>query len=134
VLSLAGLWLLGLMTPYLLLGRRLLWRRLAWQATLTAAGLTALGIWSAIYMPRAIASSASAYGTIGVAFALLTWLWGLGIVLVAAAVYGSAPLRWPPALNERLARDHEPLGGSPARGEDGSPARSATSDHGPAPG
>ena len=77
------------MTPYLLLGRRLPWRRLVLQAALTALGLTALGIWSAIYMPAAIESSASAYGAIGVAFAMLTWLWGLGIVLVAAAVYGS---------------------------------------------
>lgn len=89
VLSLAGVFTLGLLTPYLLLGRRLPWRRLAIQAALTAAGLTVLGIWSVLYMPAAIESSASAYGLIGVAFALLTWLWGLGLVLVAAAVYGS---------------------------------------------
>jgi membrane protein len=93
VLSLAGAFALGLVTPYLLLGRRLPWRRLVTQALLTAAGLTALGIWSAIYMPRAIESSASAYGGIGVAFALLTWLWGVGIVLVAAAIYGSPQVR-----------------------------------------
>ena len=89
VLSLAGVFTLGLLTPYLLLGRRLPWRRLAIQAALTAAGVTALGVWSVIYMPAAIESSASAYGVIGVAFALLTWLWGFGLVLVAAAVYGS---------------------------------------------
>ena len=94
LLSLAGAFALGLFTPYLLLGRRLRWRRLVLQGTLTAAGLAALGIWSAIYMPRAIGSSASAYGSIGVAFAMLTWLWGLGIVLVAAAVYGSPQMRW----------------------------------------
>jgi membrane protein len=95
VLSLAGAFLVGLMTPYLLLGRRLPWRRLMLQAALTAGGIVALGIWSAIYMPRAIGSSASAYGSIGVAFAMLTWLWGLGIVLVASAVYGSPQMRWP---------------------------------------
>jgi membrane protein len=94
VLSLAGVFLVGLLTPHLLLGRRLHWRRLVLQAALTAAGILALGIWSAIYMPRAIGSSASAYGSIGVAFALLTWLWGLGIVLVASAVYGSPQMRW----------------------------------------
>jgi membrane protein len=94
VLSLAGAFLLGLLTPYLLLGRRLHWRRLVLQGALTAAGIAALGIWSAIYMPRAIDSAAAAYGSIGVAFSMLTWLWGLGIVLVVAAVYGSPQMRW----------------------------------------
>ena len=45
-------------------------------------------------MPRAIESSAAAYGSIGVAFAMLTWLWRLGIMLVVAAVYGSPQMRW----------------------------------------
>jgi membrane protein len=94
VLSLAGTFVLGLLTPYLLLGRRLPWRRLLPQAGLTAGGMTALGVWSAIYMPRAIESSAAAYGAIGIAFALLTWLWGLGIVLVGAAIYGSPAMQW----------------------------------------
>jgi membrane protein len=94
ILSLAGLFVVGLLTPYLLLGRRLHWRRLVLQGALTAVGMTALGIWSAIYMPRAIESSATAYGSIGVAFSLLTWLWGLGIVLVVSAVYGSPQMQW----------------------------------------
>jgi membrane protein len=94
LLSLAGAFAVGLFTPYLLLGRRLRWRRLVLQAALTAGGLAGLGIWSAVYMPRAIESSASAYGSIGVAFAMLTWLWGLGMVLVAAAVYGSPQMQW----------------------------------------
>ena len=93
-LSLAGAFALGLLTPYILLGRRVPWRRLVPQAGLTAGGMLALGIWSAVYMPRAIESSAAAYGAIGIAFAMLTWLWGLGIVLVAAAIYGSPQMRW----------------------------------------
>jgi membrane protein len=109
VLSLAGAFLVGLLTPYLLLGRRLHWRRLVLQGALTAAGLAALGIWSAIYMPRAIEASASAYGSIGVAFAMLTWLWGVGIVLVVAAVYGSPQMRWrraeSPATGEGIVSD-----------------------------
>jgi membrane protein len=104
IASIGGAFLIGLLTPYVLLGRRLPWRRLVFQAGLTAAGLTALGTWSAIYMPTAIESSASAYGAIGIAFALLTWLWGLGIVLVGAAIYGSPQMQWKPS-------------GSPAAGE-----------------
>jgi membrane protein len=94
ILSLAGAFAIGLVTPYLLLGRRIPWRRLLLQAAFTALGLTALGVWTAIYMPRAIGSSAASYGAIGVAFAMLTWLWGVGIVLVCAAVYGSPHMQW----------------------------------------
>ena len=94
--TLGGAFVLGLLTPYLLLGRRVPWRRLTLQAGLTAGGITALAIWSAIYVPRAIGSSAAAYGAIGIAFVLLTWLWGLGIVLVAAAIYGSPQMKWRP--------------------------------------
>jgi membrane protein len=94
VLSLAGAFVVGLVTPYLLLGRRKEWRSLVLQAALTAFGLTALGVWTAIYMPHAIGSSAASYGAIGVAFAMLTWLWGMGIVLVCAAVFGSPQMRW----------------------------------------
>jgi membrane protein len=89
VMSLAGGFTIALVTPFLLLGRRLPWQQLTGQAGLTAVGMVALGAWSAIYMPRAIASSAASYGTIGVAFAMITWLWGLGIVLVGGAVYGA---------------------------------------------
>jgi membrane protein len=89
VLSLSGGFTIALLTPFLLLGRRLPWQQLVGQAGLTAVGMLALGAWSAIYMPRAIASSAASYGTIGVAFAMITWLWGLGVVLVCGAVYGA---------------------------------------------
>jgi membrane protein len=94
VTSLTGALMVGLVTPYVLLGRRVAGRRLLLQAALTAVGLTALGVWTAIYMPHAIGSSAASYGVIGVAFAMLTWLWGLGIVLVCAAVYGSPEMDW----------------------------------------
>ena len=94
LLSLGGALFVGLVTPFLLLGRRIRWQRLLLQASLTAVGLTALGIWTTIYMPSAIGASGKAYGAIGVAFALLTWLWGLGVVLVVAAVYGSPQMQW----------------------------------------
>jgi membrane protein len=94
VSSLGGAFMIGLVTPYVLLGRRVAARDLLLQAALTAVGLTALGVWTALYMPHAIGSSAASYGVIGVAFAMITWLWGLGIVLVCAAVYGSPQMDW----------------------------------------
>ena len=59
------------------------------QAVLTAAGLASLGVASAIYMPHAVASAASQFGFIGVAFALLSWLFAGALVLVVTAAVGS---------------------------------------------
>jgi membrane protein len=91
VASLASVFLVGVITPYLLLGRRVGWRELVPQGALAAVGMTALGVWTVIYMPRTLSSTAGEYGAIGVAFALLTWLWGVGIVMVCSAVYGASP-------------------------------------------
>jgi membrane protein len=51
--------------------------------------MTALAIGGMIYMPRSIATSASSYGTIGVAIALVTWLVVAGFVLVGCAAVGA---------------------------------------------
>ncbi|HMJ36680.1 MAG TPA: YhjD/YihY/BrkB family envelope integrity protein [Baekduia sp.] len=87
--ALAASFLLWLVTPYVLLARRVPWRALVPQAALSAIGMTILGIGAAIYAPRAIGSSASEFGVIGVAFALLSLLWAAGFVLVTAAAIGS---------------------------------------------
>jgi membrane protein len=89
VLSLAFAFGLWLSTPYVLLARRLPWRRLVPAALLTAVGMTALEICSAIWMPRTVATSSEQFGAIGVAFALLSWLVGAGLVLVVAAAGGA---------------------------------------------
>jgi membrane protein len=80
--------LVWLVTPYVLLGRRISWQRLAPTALLTGIGMTALALGSAIWMPHSVATSAAQFGTIGVAFALLSWLVGYGLVLVIAASGG----------------------------------------------
>jgi membrane protein len=89
VLSLAfatGLWL---STPYVLMAKRIHWRRLVPTALLTGVGMTAFEVSSVIWMPRTVAASAEQFGAIGVAFALLSWLVGAGLVLVAAAAGGA---------------------------------------------
>ena len=88
-LSLAFGFVLWLVTPYVLLGRRVSWHQLAPTALLTGFGMTVLAIGSAIWLPRSVATSASQFGTIGVAFALLSWLVGYGFVLVVAASGGA---------------------------------------------
>jgi membrane protein len=90
LVSLAVTCTLWLVTPYVLLARRIAWRRLVPQAGLTAAGMTILGLGSALYAPRAMSSSASQFGAMGVAFTLLSLLWAAGFVLVSGAAIGAA--------------------------------------------
>jgi len=86
---------LWLFTPWILVGKSIPWRRLMPQAVLTSVGLTTLSAASALYLPRAVASAAGQFGFIGVAFALLSWLFVACFVLVAAAALG-ATLAEPP--------------------------------------
>jgi membrane protein len=80
---------LWLVTPYLLLGRRLYWLRLLPVAVLSVIGMTGVGIWSVLWMPHTIASSADQFGMIGIGFALLTWFVAVAGVLVVAATGGA---------------------------------------------
>lgn len=82
-------YLLWIWTPYLLLGRRVERRALRATALLTASGMTAFGVASVFYMPRTIAASAESYGLIGIAIAIVSWLIGVGFVLVVAAAFGA---------------------------------------------
>jgi membrane protein len=81
--------LLWLLTPYLMLGRRVSWQRLLPGAVLTALGMAGVGIWSALWMPHTLASSASQFGLIGIGFALLTWLIAIASVIVVTTTGGA---------------------------------------------
>jgi membrane protein len=94
--SLTGGTLFWLLTPYTILARRLPWRQLLAQAVLTAIGMGFLRAASAIYMPRAISSSAKQFGPIGFAFTLVSWLFAAALVLSAAAALGASLARTPP--------------------------------------
>ena len=82
-----------LATPYILLGRRMAWQRLLPGAVITSLGLTALGGVSLIYLPHSVSTSAHLYGTIGIAFSLLSWLVLTGFVLVGTATAGAVTLK-----------------------------------------
>lgn len=89
VLSIVVSGVVWLIAPYILLGRRVPWRRLGPMAAMTGVGMTALGLASAIWMPHSVAVTAGQFGTIGIAFALLSWLVGYGMVLVVTASGGA---------------------------------------------
>ena len=79
----AALWV---WTPYLLLGRRVPWRRLLPTGLITAGSVAVYSLGSALYLPGIFTTNAERYGLIGVAFGLVTWLFGYAAVVIAAAV------------------------------------------------
>jgi membrane protein len=95
--SVAGGVVIWLVTPWLVLARRIHWRRLVPQAILTATGMGLLLLGSEIYLPRATASAATQFGTIGFAFTLVSWLFAAAIVVAGTAALGrcmiDAPVR-----------------------------------------
>jgi membrane protein len=93
--SVAGGVLVWLGTPWLVLGRRIHWRRLFPQAILTAFAMGVLLLGSEIYLPRATASAASQFGTIGFAFTLVSWLFGGAIVVAGTAALGRCAIDAP---------------------------------------
>jgi membrane protein len=62
------------------------WRPLLPGALLAGIGLQVLTTFGAYYVPRAVASSSALYGSIGVVFALLAWLFFFGRLVVYASV------------------------------------------------
>jgi membrane protein len=98
VVTLAGCWLL---TPYLLLAGRIPFRSLLPTAMLTASGMAIASSFSTYYMPDAMTSSAQRYGLVGVAFSIVSWLTGIGVIILVAAAIGAVTAeRWlpPPAV------------------------------------
>lgn len=75
-----------LWTSRVLPNRDVGWRPLLPGAILGAVGFEALKLLGAIYVPRAIASSSALYGSLGVVFAILAWLFFFGRLIVYSSV------------------------------------------------
>jgi membrane protein len=76
-------------TPYVLLLGRVRLRALLPCGLITAAAMLALGKISTVVVPRAIKSNERQFGTIGVVFAIESWLVIVGCAIVAASVVGA---------------------------------------------
>ena len=114
-------------TPYLLLGRRLPWRRLlptgrrqrrrplAFRCGTRRASTVLYSLGSAIYLPEIFTQNAERYGLIGIAFGIVSWLFGYAAVVITAAVVAGTWDTPPPCGNarrviefdNRLASGHE---------------------------
>jgi membrane protein len=86
---LAGNAALWLWSPWVLLAGRVAWQRLVPTALLTSVAMTTISIGSVIYMPEALSRSATHYGPIGIAIALVSWLVGIGFALTVCAGVGA---------------------------------------------
>jgi membrane protein len=84
VSSVLGAFVLWTTVPWLLLDRRISWRRLIPGGALAAICSSIYGVASTIYMPRQLEAYSERYGLFGVTLALIGWLVGLALILVAA--------------------------------------------------
>lgn len=68
------------------------WRALVRGAVVGAIGLEVLKVVGSIYVPRAVSASSALYGSIGIVFAILAWLFFFGRLAVYVAVVNV--VRW----------------------------------------
>lgn len=83
---------LFLWTSQVLVNLDVPWRALLPGAVVASVGFEVLKAVGGIYVPRVVARSSELYGSIGVVFALLAWLFFFGRLLVYSAVIGV--VRW----------------------------------------
>ena len=82
---------IALWGPWALVGTRIPWRRLLPTAALTAASVIGFVILSSLVIgPAAFTNLVQRYGLIGIAFALVTWLFLEALVIVMAAIVAIA--------------------------------------------
>lgn len=77
-------------TMHFLLAGRVEWRRLFPSAVATGLFGAAFGVFSTLYFSSTIISDDRIYGPIGAVFDIVTWLVGIGAVIILGAVAGVA--------------------------------------------
>ncbi|WP_107771453.1 YihY/virulence factor BrkB family protein [Nocardioides sediminis] len=95
------------LVPWLLLSGAVGLRRLVPGALLFAAVMLAVRPASALWLPRALDVSAERYGSIGVAFTYLAWLYVVAFCVLVTAVLGQVLAMDPGWLGRRIRGDRE---------------------------
>ena len=85
VVALGANFALWMWTSGVLPNNRIGWRDRVPGSVLGAVGLEALKLIGAFYVPRLVASSSALYGSLGVVFAILAWLFFFGRLIVYSA-------------------------------------------------
>lgn len=91
--------------PWLLLNREVHWRRLLAAGLLTATAMAIYGTATTLYMPELMEQSTNQFGLFGVTIAIIGWLLGSSVIVVASAAIGAefdqSRARWILRLKER---------------------------------
>ena len=90
--------------PSILLARQISWRMLVLGGTLMAVVTVVLTSAGRIYLPLALQHAEGKYGELGVAFALIGWLFAVAFALICTTVLGSVLSREPGPFARLLAR------------------------------
>ena len=123
--------------PWLLLAGKVPVRRLVPGGILFALVLLAMRPIAATFLPRALASSAARYGTIGVAFTYIAWLYIVALLFLATAILGQVIAEDQGRLGQFVRRsrptpriDQSALSGEPTESVDstGPAARSGSAE------
>ncbi|MGH9206310.1 MAG: YhjD/YihY/BrkB family envelope integrity protein, partial [Acidimicrobiales bacterium] len=77
-----------LFTMWLLISDRVPWRQLLAPAVATSAFWLGLGVFSKFFFSNTVIGDNREYGSIGVVFALMSWLIAVGVVIILGAVVG----------------------------------------------
>lgn len=94
---------IGLFVPWILLKAAVTTRGLLPGAVLFGVALTAMHPFTAIWLAHLVESSAARYGTIGIAFTYLAWLYVIAWAYLATAVLGQVLVSDPGRIGRRLA-------------------------------
>ncbi|WP_328467683.1 YihY/virulence factor BrkB family protein [Actinoplanes sp. NBC_00393] len=106
ILTFSADFALAFLLPRILLGPCLSRRRLVSSALLFGAVMVGVRAAGSVYLPRAMQVSAERYGTIGLAFTFIGWLYVISFVLLLTAVVGGllADLRSSSRMGEQPAQ------------------------------
>jgi membrane protein len=109
---------LGIFVPWILLAGEIPIRRLVAGASIFGLVMLLVRPASAVWLPRALDTSAECYGSIGVAFTYLAWLYVVAFCFLAASVMGQVVTTDSGWLGQRLQGQPQPATVEPDR-EDG---------------
>jgi membrane protein len=106
---------IGVFVPWILLAGELPTRRLVPGAAIFGLVMLFVRPASTVWLPRALESSADRYGSIGVAFTYLAWLYVVSFCFLVASVMGQVVTSDPGWFGQWIRGQRQPASAEPVR-------------------